>query len=352
MITANSIPLQLNIESRPLNTEIYFGPSLEILATLLNKKKAKAALITDQTIEEKYSHLLHECALPTIAIPSGEVHKARKTKEWIEDALLDRQFSKDSLLIALGGGTLMDITAFVASTFCRGVPLILIPTTLLGMVDACLGGKTAVNTPQGKNLIGSFYFPESIIIDASFLDSLPAKQRLNGKAEMIKYGLIHSKPLFEKLEAGTPAQTLIADCLEIKKELVESDPYEEKGIRRILNFGHTIGHALEQIERYQIEHGEAIAIGLLLESWLSMRLGYLQQKDFERIANICRQFPLKLSRRPSIHEMATAFSRDKKAAQAAARFVLLKEIGEVMPFDGDYCTPVDLKLIEEALALL
>ncbi len=316
---------------------------------MLNKKK-KVALITDTIIAKEYQSLLDKLSFKSLVIPAGEIHKTRQTKQWIEDALLEDHFGKDSFLIGLGGGTVMDITGFVASTFCRGISFIVIPTTLLGMVDACLGGKTAVNTAHGKNLIGSFYFPSSILIDFNFLDTLPAKQLLNGMAEMIKYGLIRSKPLFEKLESGSVIKELIQDCLEIKKEIVESDPYEEKGIRRILNFGHTFGHALELLENYQIEHGQAVGMGMILESWVSQRLGFLSQEEFKRIDQICQRFML--SHTPMISEVIAALSRDKKAVQRVPRFVVLKKIGEVVPFDGEYCTSIDLKLIEEALQLL
>ncbi|HSX04039.1 MAG TPA: 3-dehydroquinate synthase [Rhabdochlamydiaceae bacterium] len=351
MITANNIALKVSILSRPIETEIYFGTTLEVLLPLLKQKKSRLALITDETIQHEYRCLLEELRIKIFSFPAGEMHKTRQAKAFLEDALLDNQFAKDSTLIAIGGGVVLDVAGFVAATFCRGIPLILIPTTLLGMVDACLGGKTAVNTHHGKNLIGSFYFPETIIIDPDFLNSLPAHQFLNGIAEMIKYGLIDSKPLFEKLEAKCEVKELIQECLEIKKKVIESDPYEEKGYRRILNFGHTFGHALELLENYQIPHGEAIAIGMILESYISMRLQLLKKEEFERIVALFHEykFPLKLSRRFTLEELLLAFSRDKKSTSSIARLVVLKSIGQVEPFNGEYCTEVDLKLIKEAI---
>ncbi len=350
-MTANNITIQLNINSRPVNTEIYFGPTIELLANLLNQKKVGAILITDQIIAQHHSSLIEKLGIKTLFLPSGEIHKTRATKQFIEDRLLQQQCGRDAILIALGGGVVLDLVGFVAATFCRGIPFISIPTTLLGMVDACLGGKTAVNTEHGKNLIGSFYFPEAIIIDPRFLDTLPQKQRLNGIAEIIKYGLTCSRALFEKLASRTAAEELIQECLEIKKEVIESDPYEEKGYRRILNFGHTFGHALEMLENYQIEHGEAIAIGMILESYLSMRLHYLTKAEFDTIVQLFHQyqFPLRLSRRFSLEEILSSLSRDKKAVQKKMRFVILKTIGEVESFEGAYCTPIDTKLIEEAI---
>jgi 3-dehydroquinate synthase len=320
----------------------------------LKENKCKIALITDDNIQKAYPELIKAIGAKVFTIPSGEIHKSRQTKEFLEDALFSQKFGKDSLIIAMGGGVVLDIAGFVAATFCRGIPLVLIPTTLLGMVDACLGGKTAINTSYGKNLIGSFYFPTHIIIDTDFLKSLPAKQLLNGTAEIIKYGLIRSRDLFKKLQTGIDVKELIAECLLIKKEIVESDPYENKGFRRILNFGHTIGHAIETLENYKIEHGEAIAIGMMIESYISMKLQFLDQDEFNQIATLLNrmQFPLKLSRRYNLEEMLSAFSKDKKALQSQSRFVILKTIGEVVPFEGAYCTPVDLKLIEEAINII
>lgn len=327
---------------------------MEVLSRYLKDCKCKIALITDENIVKAYSALIKALDAKVFTIPSGEIHKSRQTKEFLEDALFAHQFGKDSLIIAMGGGVVLDVAGFVAATFCRGIPLVLIPTTLLGMVDACLGGKTAINTPYGKNLIGSFCFPTHIIIDTDFLKSLSPKQLLNGTAEIIKYGLIRSRALFEKLQAGIDVKELIAECLLIKKEVVESDPYEKKGLRRVLNFGHTIGHALETLENYKIEHGEAIAIGMLIESYISMKLQFLDHDEFNQIATLLNkmQFPFKLSRHYSLEEMLSAFSKDKKALQTQSRFVVLKTIGEVVPFDGEYCTPVDLKLIEEAIRLI
>lgn len=350
MITANNIPIKVNIFSPQVETEIHFGPAWEILRALLKESQRKIAVITDENIEKCYSLFLKALEIKVFIIPSGEIHKSRRTKEFLEDTLIAHGFGRDSLIIALGGGVVLDVVGFVAATFCRGVPLMLIPTTLLAMVDACLGGKTALNTSSGKNIIGSFHFPTHVIIDYEFLNSLSAKQLLNGTAEVIKYGLIRSRSLFEKLENDVDVKELIPECLMIKKKVIELDPYEKKGYRRILNFGHTIGHALETLENYTIEHGEAIAIGMLIESYLSMKLQFLDQTEFNRISTLLNnlQFPLKLSRRYSMEEMLFALEKDKKGL----RFVLLKRIGEVESFDGEYCTPVDLNLIEEALQIL
>lgn len=311
----------------------------------------KVAFITDSEVLSHYGPELKQFNVPIFSFSCGEGQKNRETKQFLEDALFSNGFAKDSSIIALGGGVVMDIAGFIASTFCRGIPLILIPTTLLGMVDACLGGKTAVNTSHGKNLIGSFYFPEDILIDVNFLHTLPKKQLLNGIAEILKYGFIHSKNLLENIHHPLDYQTLVQQCLKIKKEIIEADPFEELGYRRILNFGHTIGHALETLENYQIEHGEAISLGMIVESYLSKQLGYLNESNFDALVKIIQDcaFPLRLSRPYQENEMIAHLARDKKSAQNAARFVLLKSIGQVESFDGDYCTHVPLSLLKETI---
>lgn len=343
--------MQLQILSRPHVTEIHFSSIEKTLPFLIKKMGRKAALVTDSTVHSLYKRLFDSLEVAVFSFPAGEASKVRATKEKLEDALFSHHFGKESCLIAVGGGTVMDIAGFTASTFCRGVPLILIPTTLLGMVDACLGGKTGVNTAQGKNLIGSFYFPTDLIIDETFLKTLPQKQLQNGMAEILKYGLIHSKELLTQIPQKGSLLPLIKRCLEIKKEIIELDPYEEQGRRRSLNFGHTIGHALERLENYQIDHGEAISIGMIVEGYLSQQMGFIKQSEFEELATLFRTFgfPLKLPRSYTLEEMNDHLARDKKASHKGSRFVLLKALGRVEPFGGDYCTYVEPSLLEKSV---
>lgn len=333
--------MKFKIFSRPFETKIHFG-SFNLLL-----ENRKAVFIIDSEVLTLYGGKYF--SQDAISFPAGEKNKTREMKEYLEEVLFSRGFGKDCSLIAVGGGVVMDVVGFVASTFCRGVPLILIPTTLLGMVDACLGGKTAVNTPHGKNLIGSFYFPQEILIDVDFLHTLPEKERLNGMAEILKYGFIHSPSILENVHLDEP--TIIRQCLAIKKEIIEADPFEERGYRRILNFGHTIGHALETVENYQISHGEAISIGMIVESYISQRLGYLNESAFEALVKIVQdfKFPLQLSRPYQEDEMLLALSRDKKSSQNRPRFVLLKSFGQVESFEGEYCTSIPASLLKETI---
>jgi 3-dehydroquinate synthase len=267
------------------------------------------------------------------------------------------KLGRDTLLIAIGGGVVTDLGGFLAATYNRGIPLILIPTTLLGMVDAAIGGKTGVNTHFGKNLIGAYYPPQDIFIDPSLLSTLPEKEWINGASEIIKYALIHSPALFQQLannmdkwDARDPIylQGLINASIAIKQEVIEAD-FQESGYRRILNFGHTIAHAIETLEDYRISHGEAVALGMLIEGYLSYRLGLLSQDEFEEINALLRlfRFPLHLPPSITLEKLLQAMATDKKAKGAHPRFVLLNGIGSVAPFDGTYCSEVDEKLLAE-----
>jgi 3-dehydroquinate synthase len=224
------------------------------------------------------------------------------------------------------------------------------------MVDAAIGGKTGVNTRFGKNMLGTFYPADHVFIDPTLLDSLPQSQWTNGAAEVIKYALIRSLPLYEMLKKWDPKdsaylETILHACVLIKAEIVEKDFEEKTGLRRILNFGHTIAHGLELLEDYHLPHGEAVAIGMLVESYLSMQMGYLPLKIFQEIETMIRSFAfsLKLSTPPSLENLYLALARDKKSLKGTVRFVLLENIGTCHPFNGDYCVEVPKQILDEAL---
>ena len=266
---------------------------------------------------------------------------------------------RDTTLIVMGGGVATDLGGFVAATYCRGIPYISVPTTLLGMVDASMGGKTGVNVKSGKNLIGAFYPPKAIFIDLSMLATLPDKEILSGSAEMIKHGLIADKTLFNQLTEELKLweqrdldffKTLVIENCKIKKKVVEGD-FKESGERRILNFGHTIGHAIETVEEYSLSHGEAIAIGMIIEALISQKLGHLKETEFDAIYELIQTmgFPLKLSEKVTIEAMHRAMRQDKKAEGKIPRFVILHSIGKVESFKGAYCTSIEDSLLYEAL---
>ncbi|MCB1085330.1 MAG: 3-dehydroquinate synthase [Chlamydiia bacterium] len=327
--------------------------------------QGKMALLADKKVASLYGdpiiQLLKEKEIPcpVITFPSGEKQKNRRTKEKIEDALFDHHMGRDTLLIVMGGGVTTDLGGFVAATYCRGIPYLSIPTSLLGMVDASIGGKTGVNVPHGKNLIGAFYPPKALFIDFSFLSTLSDHDIRCGTAEIIKHGLIHNQKLFYSIVENLKEwqqrdlpffKTLITESCHIKKKVVETDE-KEGGLRRTLNFGHTIGHAIEQVENYALSHGEAIAIGMVVEALISHKLGHLREDDVDAIHEVFKQmgFALKLSEKVTIRKLKEAMILDKKSAQGAPRFVVLHAIGKVEPFKGAYCTLLDDILLEEAL---
>lgn len=295
-----------------------------------------------------------------VAFTAGEAQKTRETKAWIEDQMLAQRLGRDTCILAIGGGTVTDLAGFVAATYCRGVPYLSIPTTLLAMVDAAIGGKTGVNTIHGKNLIGAFYPPAAILVNPEFLLTLPLQELKNGIVEILKAGLIASAELFELLVQERYAiqnrnllllSEIIQKSIAIKQSVVQKDPLEQ-GLRRILNLGHTIGHAIESIEQYQIPHGEAVGIGIALEGMLSAKLGYLPWQALEKIQETLTAygFQTQLPQLISLEKLKTALCFDKKSLHSQPRFVALKNIGEVMPFEGTYCTSLNWENLDELFA--
>jgi 3-dehydroquinate synthase len=323
---------------------------------------SKFALFCDETIAKLYGNRwalqLQKMGLNTaiFTFASGEQEKSREKKAELEDLLFSQKFGRDTCMIALGGGVTTDLIGFLASTYCRGVPLIFVPTTLLAMVDAAIGGKTGINTRFGKNLLGTYYPANKILIDTSILSSLPKTQWTNGLAEVIKYALIHSSDLFEVLRKWCPEDSaylekIIYECILIKTGVVEMDYEEKTGLRRILNFGHTIAHALELLENFHLSHGEAVAIGMLVESRISVMMGHLSNSSLMEIEKLIHSFPfaLKITSKITLENMHSTLALDKKASKGTARFVLLKKIGACHPFDGEYCLEVPQNILDEAL---
>lgn len=345
----------LLLPSEKTKVEIVIGEGLlkDELAKVCQKKNCQIAIIADAAIASTYGKLVQDITggllLPFVG---GEKAKTRESKQKFEDELLRQKFGRDTLLIGIGGGVVTDFTAFLASTYMRGVPLILIPTTVLAMVDAAIGGKSAVDTQFGKNLIGTIYQPTHILIDLSLLASLPEQEWTNGLAEILKYGLIADISIWELLEQDPinwkkSFDKLLLSSIRVKKSIVEQDPLEIMGPRRILNFGHTIGHALEMLSQFKMPHGEAVAIGCIAESCLSHQLGYLSQDHFARIKTLYRKFPFLFKiPKQSIKAMINAMQIDKKAKAREPRFVLIDRIGHALPFNGEYCRTAPPAILE------
>ncbi len=359
-----SVDLLCKIREGSTEYLIQIGDGLVFSQTdYLRSLGSRFVIITDDRVEALYGTKLLEflrhnhLSVDLLSFPSGEEYKTRQTKELLEDLLFQKGFARDTCVLALGGGVVTDMAGYIAATYCRGVPLVMIPTTLLAMVDASIGGKTGVNVSFGKNLVGAIYQPKKVVIDRSFLKSLPLKEKVNGIIEMIKHALISDGAFFTYLEKNSLAllaldpeameRAIFTSCL-IKKQIVEQDE-KENGKRRLLNFGHTIGHAIEKISSYKISHGEAVAIGLLVESYISLELGVLSLASFLRIKAILQAYGVPLSL-PffSAEKMIEVMSLDKKSKKGEIRFVILAEIGFCLPCDFEFCAPIPESLLVKA----
>ncbi|MGQ4809715.1 3-dehydroquinate synthase [Candidatus Entotheonellaceae bacterium PAL068K] len=320
----------------------------------------KAFLISHPSLAELYGHTvldsLHQAGfrVATYLIPDGERRKTLLTASRLFTHLAQHGADRQSLICALGGGVVGDISGFVAATYMRGIPLVHIPTSLLAMVDSSIGGKTGVNHKLGKNLIGAFYPPRAVFTDIALLQSLPEREYLCGLSEVIKAGVIRDVELFTTIEEQIAAvrqrhesvlTTLIERAIAVKVEVVQQDP-TERGLRAILNFGHTIGHALEAATAYATySHGEAVAIGMALVARLSERLGHCRADVRQRLQELLAavRLPTTYSDIPS-QQVLEAMAHDKKAVHGTTRFVLLQDIGAVV-----YQQPVPLDVLQSVL---
>ncbi len=269
-----------------------------------------------------------------ITVPDGEAHKNLATVRQIYDALLACGADRNTTLVALGGGVLGDMAGFAAATYMRGIPLLQIPTTLLAMVDSSVGGKVGVDLPQGKNLIGAFKQPHSVIIDTDVLATLPDLQWRCGMAEVIKHGLIARPSLLDPaLWQSAHAAKLVRQAVQVKIDLVEADPYE-RGIRAHLNLGHTFGHAIEKVTEFAVPHGEAVAIGIVKAALLSRNLGLIDDDLVARIRKIMWQIGLPTDIALDAERWYAAMASDKKWRAGVSRFVVLDGLGSATIVDG------------------
>jgi 3-dehydroquinate synthase len=331
--------------------DIEIGSNLDAVGTRLQDLGLgrKMALVTNPTVKKLYGQTTVDSlktagfTVMSIEVPDGEQYKNLDWANAIYTALLVNSFDRKSALIALGGGVIGDLTGFAAATFMRGIPFIQLPTTLLAMVDSSVGGKTGVNHPMGKNMIGAFYQPKKVLMDVSVLRSLPKEELLSGMAEVIKYGVIRDGSLFEYLDANREKiLSLDPDALshvirrscEIKADVVSRDE-REGGLRAILNFGHTVGHAIETAENYTMRHGYAVAIGMVYASRLAHKTGLCDASVPERVEKLIAAYGLPtdlsaLSRKPTAAELMGTMQIDKKAEGGKVKFVLPTRIGEVV----------------------
>jgi 3-dehydroquinate synthase len=308
----------------------------------------QVCIVTNETIAPLYLNSL-ETALSgyevdACVLPDGEEHKTLDTYACVLDHLMKHRHNRSTTLVALGGGVIGDVTGFAAATYQRGVALIQIPTTLLACVDSSVGGKTAVNHPQGKNMIGAFYQPRLVVADLQTLESLPAREYLAGIAEVIKYGVIRDARFFSWLEAHVDdllrrdsaalKHAVLTSCA-IKASVVAIDERED-GVRAVLNYGHTFGHAIETLTRYEYLHGEAVAIGMVMATDLSMRNRLLDRAEGKRVKALIGAFGLPVTPPGNVtpDAMRSAMGMDKKTIDGRLRLVLARALGDAFVTEG------------------
>ncbi|MCB1181597.1 MAG: 3-dehydroquinate synthase [Chlamydiia bacterium] len=286
-----------------------------------------------------------------LQLTGGESLKTRKSKEKVEDFLFEMGANRSTTLIGIGGGTLLDLVGFVAATYCRGIGWIAVPTTLLAMTDAAIGGKTGINLHGVKNYLGSIHPPLNVIVDVEMLKTLPQSELRYGLVETIKHGLICDAALFSFVETYLEdilsynfsfLRKMIVNSAIIKLKIVAQDE-KEKGIRQILNFGHTVGHAIEMM--YRLPHGRAVAIGLMIESYLSWKMSTLAHVELKRISALCQKIFSCKEIFLDPEQIWIAMQRDKKGG---AKVVLLQKIGKIKHFANQFVIPVSKRLFFES----
>ena len=307
----------------------------------------RCAVISDRHVAPRYGKAVAQSLRAAgfepvaITVPTGETAKSLATVQACYNQLAAHRLERQSFIVALGGGVVGDLAGFVAATYLRGIPFVQVPTTLLAQVDSSVGGKVGVNLRAGKNLVGAFYQPRLVLCDLDTLNTVPSRELRAGLAEVIKYGIISDAHLFARLERDLPRllarepktlAAVIARCCEIKAEVVGQDE-TESGVRAILNFGHTIGHAIEAISGYgKVLHGEAISIGQVASAKLSTELLGLPGAELERITNLFTQAGLPTQIKLSAFQrqkLLTAMKLDKKVSGGEIKFVLAERIGKV-----------------------
>ena len=343
-----ALQVELADRSYPIHFE---SPREELAGRIRNLREAghSLAAIADQGLLDAQPTLLADIGLQPeecLILPAGEPTKATEPFSRCLSFLASRALNRDSVLFALGGGVIGDLAGFVAASYLRGISFHQVPTTLLAMVDSSVGGKTGINLPEGKNLVGAFWQPQAVYIDTAILQTLPTREFAAGMAEVIKYGLLADAALFNELErldtlhSGSPELApVIRRCCAIKARIVAKDEKETaaSGGRALLNLGHTFAHAIENVAGYgDYLHGEAVAIGLHLAAILSVELGQIDAREISRITDLLLryQLPVQLKHSLPIEQLMQAMRRDKKNRSGQLRFVTLQEMGQAVTSDG------------------
>jgi 3-dehydroquinate synthase len=327
--------------------------------------KGKRFVITDASVAAAghLNTLLHGQDAPTYVIhPAGEQSKTIGTVVAIVEAMEKAYLGRDTVVLALGGGTVGDIAGFAAAIFKRGVPVVQIPTTTLAQADSAIGGKTGVDSSISKNAFGAFWHPAAVFIDVATLQTLDERQYRAGLVESVKHGLIADKEYFEFIESHLDAiierdtntlETVARYNCAIKGRVVEKDPLE-KNKRRVLNYGHTVGHAVEAASEYALLHGEAIAIGIIAAGLIEVERGLSEPGRLDRIRKVLEKLGVPVKLPPNLAEdrIIDLMRHDKKAVDQWPRFVLIDRLGRVHCENGQYAVPVNRDVVEKALELM
>lgn len=316
----------------------------ELISDVLKCKKI--ALISDTNVFPVYGEMVKASLLKqgyevfVFIFTAGEASKKTSTVIDMVEFMAENRLTREDGVVALGGGVCGDMAGFAAAIYLRGIKFVQIPTSLLSQVDSSVGGKTAVDLPQGKNLCGAFHQPSLVVIDPDVLNTLSDEFFADGMGEVIKAGCIKSESLFERLEKENPRdfiEDMIYECLDIKRLVVEHDE-KEHGERALLNFGHTCGHAIEKLWNFEmVTHGEAVGIGMVMISKVGEKLGLTQEGTADRIISVLKKNNMKIADTHSVEEIVDAMSADKKRTGSVMNFIMLKKIGDsfIYPVNND-----------------
>ena len=370
MTNSQSKKLDVNIGEH-IRYPIIIGTGLEkeILSAIEKEgQNRRLVIITDSRIKKLYGQYLLSMLkksggqVELISFPNGERNKTQATVTALQHALLKKRYGRDTLIIAVGGGVAGDIVGYVAATYLRGVPYIQMPTTLLAMVDSSVGGKVGIDTPYGKNTVGAFYQPRAVIADLNFLAKQSRKNIVNGLLEAVKTFITSDKiavQLALKLNLDAPLKTpdvlqeIVFHSVRIKAAIAGRDE-KESNERRVVNFGHTIGHALELLSGYRLPHGYAVGYGMLVEAKIAELLNILSPKDCGYIASYLKSFGITSAplRKFPVEKVIKASKSDKKVRGGLPYYVLLESVGSVYKKDGQFAHPVKDSVVKKAFQLV
>ncbi len=349
----SAVPMKqiFDVQTPTSSYPVFSGSHPEVAIWEVWRERWKqAALITDRNTARFAKRIARSLRSEGIQVfeetfTPGEASKTRETKADIEDRLLEAGFGRSGCIVAVGGGVTLDLAGFVAATYMRGVPHVNVATSLLAQVDAAIGGKTGVNTPHGKNLVGAFHHPRAVLLDTEALRRLPNTELACGMAELVKHAVIADAGLLDDIESASgrldidALAPLITRGAHIKARIVAQDE-NERGVRRVLNLGHTIGHGIERATGYRVPHGEAVATGMVVEAQIAHRIAGFSAEQVQRIAEILSRLGLPVQPPVSFESVAAHMRYDKKTKGSAWRFALPERIGKMESAGGEWVVEV------------